>query len=186
MTDTTPILGYPFPEPADARGAGADAIRDLALSVETSVKHAATILTIPAAESASAAATTGTVVDYAGAPALAGFTYSAGTITYTGPAVRMFLLATDVEVEASGSNLTLVTSTLEVRHGATVVSSSHDRVSCIDEVGGTIQSRRVVHHCAVPMILTPGDTITVTAYSTPAGTVGLAGIRVYPIGPLPQ
>lgn len=36
--DTTPTYGWPYPEPADARGQGANAIRDLALAAEDTLR----------------------------------------------------------------------------------------------------------------------------------------------------
>lgn len=185
MTDTTPHLGIPYAEPSDARGAGANAMRDLANAVDRALWRSESITANPA-DSPSGAATGGTVVVFAG-PILTLFTETApGSFRFDGTAERMFLVATQVEVATGGSDLATVTSSVEVRVDGVPVASSYDRLDSFSESdnNGTIEARNVVHTPSVPVVLQPGQTVSVVAFANPAGSVGVAALRVYPMGPL--
>lgn len=96
MTDTTPILGFPYPEPSDARGAGANAIRDLALALEDRERDNWTIGTV--AGDVALANNTWTAVTWtaAGEAPDADFALVGDTITYTGAGPRLVLVGYSV------------------------------------------------------------------------------------------
>lgn len=176
MTATTPFFGLPYPQPADARGAGANAMRDLALAVEDCLIYDASVDTAPAESAQALAGATG--VDFPGAANLFGFTTpDAKVYTYTGDGVRFFMVAASVEVEVGpGASQE---SVAEVIHNGTAIWGSYDMVATTSS--GVLDARRYTHTLAVPVRLAPGETVSVTATAT--GTLGITALRIYPIGP---
>jgi hypothetical protein len=179
----TTALGFRYPEPTDDLRNAAAAMRALAEDVEGSIETGSTVVQIELANSPSAAPGAGAIVDFNGTQTLlAGFTYAAGVLTYTGPAARMFTIAASVEVETGGTNLASAESTAYLRVNGNNVGSSHDALASVAGSTGTIQTRRVAHTITTPVILNPGDAVAVVAAAAPDGVVGQASIRIYPIG----
>jgi hypothetical protein len=180
---TTPA-GWRYPEPTDDLRNAAAALRALAEDIFDSVETGSTVVQIELAESPSAAPGAGALVDFNGTQTLlAGFTYAAGVLTYTGGAARMFVIAASVEIECGGTDLASAASAAYLRVNGSNIGSSYDQVASVTSSAGTIQTRRVVHNITVPQILNPGDAVSVLAAATPDGGAGACSLRVYPIGP---
>lgn len=175
---TTARRGYPYPEDSDLVIQGDDAIQALAEKIDLDVDWTQTVAHIGLAESPSA---TGGLVDFGPAVSLmTGFTYtSGGTLTYTGPASRMFVVCVSVEVTQGGTGASFQSSA-SVNHNGAEVGASYDLVATPS--GGVIEARGVVHNIATFVLLAPGDTVTVSTTAGPAGTVGRASIKLQPIG----
>lgn len=177
---TTPALALPYPEGAtDKVRNGASAMQMLAEGVEDALRPGAGLV-IERAESPAAAGATA-VVDFPGTqPLVSDFTYSGGTVTYTGPDGRLVLVEAEVEV-IHGSGSAAVSSTVEVRFNGGAFAGSHDDVGL---TSGTLGSRSKVHRITTALTLQPGETIDVVASASPAGTLGKVGLRVHAIGPV--
>lgn len=181
----TTSLGFRYPEPTDEVRNAAAAVRALAEDVSDSIETGNTVVQIELANSPSAAPGAGAIVDFNGAQSLlAGFTYAAGVLTYTGAAARMFIAAASVEVEVGGTDLASAESTVYLRVNGNNVGSSHDALASVAGSTGTVQVRRVAHTITVPVILNPGDAVAVIAAAAPDGVVGQCSLRVYPIAPM--
>jgi hypothetical protein len=179
----TTSLGWRYPDPTDDLANDAAATQQLAEDIQGSISTGNTVVQIELANSPTAAPGAGAVVDFNGTQSLlAGFTYAAGVLTYTGPHARMFMAAVSVEVEVGGTDLASAESTVYLRVNGGNVGSSHDALASVAGSTGTIQTRRVAHTVSVPVILNPGDAVSVIAAAAPDGTVGQASIRIYPIG----
>lgn len=178
---TTARRGYPFPEATDLVIQGDDAIEALAAAVDVDVDWTQTVAHIGSAESTGLA--DGSVIAFDGGQSLmTGFTYGAGLLTYTGPAVRMFLACLSVEVATSGSNQASMSSNVALRVNGTEIEGSYDMVASTSG-GGTLQQRAVVHKITTFLLLNPGDVVTAVAGSTPAnGPLGRVSIKLHPIG----
>lgn len=177
----TPNHQLSYPDDEDWLNQGAYAIEQLAARLDAIVAGN-DMATIQDAESAGIV---GGVVDFPGAQLLSSFTYAAGSLTFTGPAARLFLIAADVEVvhntPPGDPSLAAVSSTLSVRVDGATVAGSHDHVS---HDPASIRARTVVHNVTAPALLQPGQVITVVAGGNPTGQhLGIVGLRVYPIGP---
>lgn len=178
MGNTT-NLGYPYPDPTDRTRNGSVALRALAEAVDADVDWSDTVAHIGPADSPSAA--NGSVVTFPGGQSLmAGFTYAAGVLTYTGPATRMFLACVSVEVEAGGGAPASIESAVYLSVNGVNIIGSYDLVATGSS--GTLATRKVVHGITNLLLLAPGDAVSVTATSTPAGTVGVASIKLQPLG----
>jgi hypothetical protein len=189
MTATTPTLGWPYPEPSDARGAGANAVRDLALAVEADVARGrwqGHYATVALAESASAAAPAGTAVNFPGAQYLAAFTFDGVTLTYTGAQSRLFLIMGSVEVATGGNDLVTLESTVYLYTNGVVANADHQRLDSFDTAGnaGTLQRHDHTHRITHAAYLAPGDTVHFVASGNVGGQVGQCQVQVMPLAPL--
>jgi hypothetical protein len=107
MTATTPGYAWPYPEPSDARGAGANAIRDLALAIEDTLEADAAARAVIRRAAHSGASQTplangGWVnVAYAGTDD-GNMSYDGVNMSYSGPA-RMFLITYTANVAVNGT-----------------------------------------------------------------------------------
>lgn len=175
---TTSRFDLPYPEGTDLVIGGDDAIQALAEALADRLYPDASV-TVALATSGRAVSGA-TAVNFTGTTSAGGFTVtSAETFTYDGTVDRFFMIAACVETD-SGVGTASYESTVYLQQNGTNISASHDHVgsSAVD-----LNRRRVMHTLCAPVQLGPGDDITLTAYSTPAGLIGTTSIRIYPMGP---
>jgi hypothetical protein len=171
---TTTNYGLPYPEGTDFVIAGDDAMQALAEAVDDRLYTGSTVAQIEPAESPSS---TGADVDFNGTQTVMnGFSYSTGLLTYLGPA-RTFMIAAEVEILNGGATTAEQVATLFV--SGVGVAGSTDRI----DSASTVTERRHTHRLVIPRTLSYGDTVKVSTTATPAGSIGVASLSVYPIGP---
>lgn len=177
----TPNHQLPYPDDEEWLNQGAYSIEQLATRLDT-IMDTDTGLVVVARTSWNAPLGTSPVaLDFPGAQlALSGFTRAGGTFTRTGP-TRLFMVEAEVEVEAGASGgTTSASSTVEVRANGAAFAGSHDNVTLtVPE----LQVRRFTHRVSTIGRFGNGDTLDVTAVSSPAGTIGVCGLRIHPVGP---
>lgn len=180
---TTTNLDLPYPEGTDLVIGGDDAIQALAEELDTRLNPNSTLIVMDRANSGGALGGTLTLIPIPGTPlGLAGFTYDSGVFTYTGTKTRTFIIDVEVEItNGAGGGTTSAESSLTLfANGSLDVAGSYDRVQ---HTSTTLEARSVVHRITTPVQLDPGYTFHVSGSCSPAGTVGVVGVRVYPIGP---
>lgn len=180
---TTTHLDLPYPEGTDLVISGDDAIQSLAETLDASLNPLGAYIVMARASSGAAIGSTLVVIPIPGtALGLVGFTYDSGVFTYTGTKDRTFMLDVEVEItNGAGGGTTSVESSLTMYvNGTSAIAGSFDRVQ---HTGTTLQQRAVVHRITTPVQFTPGNTFHVSGNCSPAGTIGVVGVRAYPIGP---
>lgn len=183
MTSYTTVLDLPYPDDADDVTEGDDAIQALATELDTRLDSRSALVVIGRANSGAALGSTLVVVPMSGpALGLVGFTYADGVLTYTGAHNRMFMVDAEVEVQngAGGGTSSIQSTCYLFVNGSAEIAGSNDRVQA---TAATLSVRNVTHRITTPVELAPGNTLHVSANCSPGGTLGIVGIRVYPIGP---
>lgn len=114
MANVTPTRGYPYPTPDDARGAGANKIRDLALTIEadldaTEAAQVASVFSSPVPEGVAYVHGGGNaVVTLSGPLSHTGdWSYANGVATYTGPP-RPFTITASASLHADAGAAALL------------------------------------------------------------------------------
>jgi hypothetical protein len=180
---STPNLGLPYPEESDLVIEGDDAIEALAVALDTALNPNSALIVMDRASSGAALGATPVVIPIPGtALGLVGFTYDSGVFTYVGAKDRTFMVDAEVEItNGAGGGTTSADSqvTLYV-NGTADIAGSYDR---IQHTVTTVQQRSTTHRITTPVQLAPGHTFHVSGSCSPAGTIGVVGVRVYPIGP---
>ena len=170
MTKTTPTYGWPYPEPSDARGAGANAIRDLALAQEFTVAQlgaeldtAATNLWATGANDATQVALANNAWTPVGYETIGadGFSYAAGVFTYEGATSRWFVVSFGENLAVSGSQ---PSAGLRVLHNGAVTHQLHHGDNYAHLGGATV------------LRLDPGNTLQLADWAND-GTGSLGGAR---------
>lgn len=177
---TTTYLELPYPEGTDLVIGGDDAIQALAEKVEERLYPDASV-TVGVNDSSKAVGGA-TAVDFSGPASMGGFTVNAGNevFTYTGDDSRFFMVCASVEIDnGAGGGTTSIESTVYLQHNGANVLTSLDFVQA---TAATLTRRRFVHNLTLPMQMSPGETVGVTAYASPAGSVGVTSLRIYPVG----
>jgi hypothetical protein len=180
---TTSNLGLPYPEESNLVIEGDDAIQALAEALDTALDPNSALIVMDRASSGAAIGGTPVVIPIPGtALGLVGFTYDSGVFTYTGSKSRTFMVDVEVEITTgSGGGTTSAESALTLYvNGTSDIAGSYDRVQ---HTTTTVQQRAKTHRITTPVQLAPGHTSHVSGSCSPAGTVGVVGVRVYPIGP---
>lgn len=177
----TPNHQLPYPDDEEWLNAGAYAVEQLATRLDTILDTNTDTVVIARTSWNAALGGLPVVLDFPGAElALVGFSRSGGIFTRTGP-TRVFMVEAEVEIESgAGGGTTSVSSTVEVRANGSAFTGSHDHVALTTP---ELQVRRVTHRITTPARLAAGDTISVAAFASPTGTVGVCGLRIYPVGP---
>jgi hypothetical protein len=180
---TTPNLDLPYPEGTDLVIGGDDAIQALAEALDASLNPNSALIVMERANSGAALGSTPVAIPIPGtALGLVGFTYDSGVFTYTGAKSRTFMIDVEVQItNGSGGGTVSAESTLTMYvNGSTAIAGSYDKVQ---HTGTTVEQRSTSHRITTPAQLATGNTFHVSGSCSPAGTIGVVGVRVYPIGP---
>lgn len=156
MTATTPTEGFPYAEPSDARGAGANAMRDLALAVEARVRncyaYATVIGQVPLVNNTwTDVAWTAELHQPTSSPPL---TVSGSTFTLGGTQPMLVLVGYTVGVFGTTKNSRLTVN--GAVQPTTAIYNSDDRFAAL------------VHTAIVPM--SPGNTIKLSVMAGSGGS----------------
>lgn len=180
---TTTNLALPYPEPSDLVKDGATAMASLATTIDTAhvdehaiIEAAAGGVTLPAANS---------VIDLQGARDLAGFTWSAGVLTYAGPSPRPFIVTASVSTQRAVSTaVEAFQSTATLQHtttsGPTTIATSGNGMDFGTHTD--VETWNHSHGLTGVTILAPGDELRVLLTASPATSMA-ADLRALPLGP---
>lgn len=177
MTATTPLFGWPYPEPSDARGAGAIAIRDGLLAVETDLTPSYMLGGSDGAPvvAPNASAYLPQAVVF-GSPEWA-YDAAANGMKYTGP-MRWFVAHLRASFQAGAGSTTQYAFVASLR----VNGVTHDSVS--DNMVGTTFSAMVKSlHLTTPMRLETNDVVQVHVQAGATGATCAGALRLASIGP---
>lgn len=177
MGNTT-NLALPYPDPTSRVRVAPANMKALAERLDVMLGWGAAAV-FPRTESPASAGAVA-AVSWGASAVLNGFDYDGTKLTYLGDP-RLFIV--DVEVQVNNGSTgpgTGASSTVELRLNDTTFAGSYDAI-VLDTV--PIGARSVVHRITSPVRLNAGEKLDVIVSASPAGSLGLVGLRVYPIGP---
>lgn len=177
---TTAQFDLPYPEPTGRVRNGSTDIKALAEAV-AGMWPAAAVQVDPATNGGTLT-NSGAFIAFPGTlVALAGFNFDGTTIAYTG-STRLFQVHVQVQVSGQAPNPVLQ-SWIELQQSGVVIDQSRLVIVVDQDEPGTLETVNFTHKIAIPVQLSAGDTLKVYGAASPNATVGIVGIRVFPIGP---
>lgn len=184
MSGTTPVFGWPYPTPSDARGAGADKIRDGLLAVEADLLESYAIAGSNGAPAVAANTTADLPMTLGGAGngATADWAWDAvaGLVRYTGP-TRWFMVHMRATFQADVTASSQVSFIAGLRLDAATITDTTDTLVM---TSAAIQTYQFSRNLSTPVKMATNSGLGVRVQVGARASVACTGsLRIAAMGP---